>query len=182
MTKRTKTIIRVILGIVVAVDLGLAGINWQLADANRAPESELKALKRQHGLMAADIARAETIRGTLPQVELQCDNFFKQNFRPAASGYSSVVSDFGSLSRSAGLQTENLNFHQHDADKRGVTEVEISAVVDGDYSSVVRFINNLQHSDTFYVLDGLSLSPASVGSGPGGQLKLNLQLRTYFRT
>jgi hypothetical protein len=178
MSKRTKTIIRVILGIIVAVDITLASFSWQMADANRTPQSELNALKRQHALMTADITRAETIRTTLPAVEQQCDTFFRQNFRPLASGYSSVVSDFGSLTRGAGLQAGNLSFHQHEPDKRGVTQVDILAVVDGDYSSVVRFINNLQHSDTFYVLDGLSLA----SGGSGGQLKLNLQLRTYFRT
>ena len=178
MSKTTKTIIRVILGIVVATDIVLAGVSWQMADARRAPQSELFMVKRQHALMAADIARAETIRVSLPEVERQSDGFFKQTFRPVSTGYSSVVSDLGSLARSAGLQTENLNFHQHEADKRGVTEVDISAVVDGDYSSVVRFINNLQHSDNFYVLEGLSLAE----SGSGGQLKLNLQLRTYFRS
>jgi Tfp pilus assembly protein PilO len=178
MTKRTKAIIRALLGIVVAADIILAGISWQMADATRAPQSALNALKRQHALMAADINRAEVIRKTLPEVEQQCDDFFKKNFRPAGSGYSAVVENFGSLSRHAGLQTENLNFHQHESDKRGISEVQISAVVDGDYSSVVRFINELQHSDTFYVLDGLSLA----ASGSGGQLKLNLQLRTYFRT
>lgn len=178
MSKRTKTIIRVILGIIVAVDITLADFSWQMADANRTPQSELNALKRQHALMAADITRAETIRTTLPAVEQQCDTFFRQNFRPISSGYSSVVSDFASLSRGAGLQAGNLSFHQHEADKRGVTQVDILAVVDGDYSSVVHFINDLEHSDTFYVLDGLSLA----SSGSGGQLKLNLQLRTYFRT
>jgi Tfp pilus assembly protein PilO len=178
MSKTTKIIIRVILGIVVAADIVLAGVNWQMAAANRTPQAELNALKRQHALMAADVTRAETIRTTLPEIERQCDGFFKQNFRPIASGYSSVISDFGTLSRGAGLQAENLNFHQHDADKRGVTEVDISAVVTGDYSSVVRFVNNLEHSDTFYVLDGLSLA----NSGSGGLLRLNLQLRTYFRS
>jgi Tfp pilus assembly protein PilO len=178
MSKRTKTIIRVILGIVVAVDIVLVGINWQMAAANRTPQSELITLKRQHALMAADITRAETIRATLPAVEQQCDSFFHQNFRPVSSGYSSVISDFGSLTRGAGLQAGNLSFHQHDADKRGVTEVDINTVVDGDYNSVVGFINDLQHSDTFYVLDGLSLA----SSGSGGQLKLNLQLHTYFRS
>src|SRR5579884_2633249 len=131
MHKRTKTIIRALLGIVVAADIILAGISWQMADANRAPQSALSALKRQHALIAADINRAEIIRKTLPEVEQQCDDFFGKNFRPAGSGYSAVVSDFGSLSRHAGLQTENLNFHQHEADKRGISEVEISAVVDG---------------------------------------------------
>src|SRR5579872_4833972 len=178
MSKRTKTIVRVLLGLVVAADIVLAGINWQMAAATRTPQAELSLLKRQHALMDADITRAETIRTTLPAVEQQCDNFFKQNFRPITSGYSSVISDFGSLSRGAGLQAENLNFHQHEPDKRGVTEVDIAAVVDGDYSSVVRFVNDLEHSDTFYVLDGLSLA----ASGSGGQLKLNLQLRTYFRS
>jgi Tfp pilus assembly protein PilO len=178
MSKRTKIIIRVLLGLAIAFDIALAGINWQMAAANRTPQSELNALKRQHGLMAADIARAETIRTTLPAIEQQCDTFFGQNFRPKGSGYSSVISDIGSLARGAGLQAENLSFRQHEADKRGVTQVDISAVVDGDYSSVVRFVNNLQHSDTFYVLDGLSLA----ASGSGGQLKLNLQLRTYFRS
>ena len=178
MSKRTKMIVRVLLGIVVAADIVLAGINWQMADANRTPQSELNSLKRQHALMAADITRAETIRATLPAVEQQCDTFFHQNFRPLASGYSSVVSDFGSLTRDSGLQAGNLSFHQHEPDKRGVTQVDILAVVDGDYASVVRFINDLEHSDTFYVLDGLSLA----SSGSGGQLKLNLQLRTYFRT
>jgi Tfp pilus assembly protein PilO len=178
MSKRTKTIIRVILGLVVAADIVLAGINWQMAAATRTPQAELNALKREHALMDADITRAETIRTALPAVEQQCDDFFKQNFRPITSGYSSVISDFGSLSRGSGLQAENLNFHQHEADKRGVTEVDISAVVNGDYSSVVRFVNDLEHSDTFYVLDGLSLA----SSGSGGQLRLNLQLRTYFRS
>jgi Tfp pilus assembly protein PilO len=178
MSKRAKTIIRVILGIVVAADIVLAGVNWQMSAANRSPQAELNVLKRQHGLMADDVKNAETIRATLPQIEQQCDTFFRQNFRPIGSGYSSVISDFGSLSRGAGLQAENLGFHQHEADKRGVTEVDMTSVIQGDYSSVVRFVNNLEHSDTFYVLDGLSL--AASGSS-GGQLRLNLQMRTYFR-
>ena len=48
MSKRTKTIIRMILGIMVAADLLLAGVNWQMAAANRTPQAELNTLKRQH--------------------------------------------------------------------------------------------------------------------------------------
>mgnify|MGYP001608520988 FL=1 len=59
---------------------------------------------------------------------------------------------------------------------RGVTEVTVSATVEGDYVSVVRFINGLERSDNFYLLDSLGLA-----SSTGGSIKLNLQLRTYFR-
>ena len=58
-----------------------------------------------------------------------------------------------------------------------MVEVEIASVVNGDYSSVVRFINGLEHSDNFYVLEGLALA-----AGSAGELRLNLHLRTYFRS
>ena len=58
-----------------------------------------------------------------------------------------------------------------------MVEIEISTVVDGDYASLVRFINGLEHSNNFYVLDNLALA-----AGSAGVLKLNLQLRTYFRS
>ena len=65
-----------------------------------------------------------------------------------------------------------------DADARGLMELEISTAVEGDYDSLVQFLNKLEHSDNFYVLDGLSLNSTT----GGGKLRLNLQLRTYFRT
>jgi type IV pilus assembly protein PilO len=173
----SKKLIRGVLIVVVAVDLVLAGINWQMANSPHAPQAELNLLKKQYALQAADITRAEAIRKALPEIERQCDAFFQHDLRPVGSGYSSIVSDLGGMSRVAGLRTENLSFRQHPADKRGVIEVDISGLVSGDYSSVVRFINGLEHSNTFYVLDGLSLA-----AGSAGELRLNLQMRTYFRT
>ena len=162
---------------VVAIDLLLAGVNWRMAASGRAPKNQLAMLRREHALMAADLARAQRIQQALPAVEQQCDTFFKQNLRPAGSGYSSLVSDLGTLAQHAGLRADDITFRQHTADKRGVVEVEIGAAINGDYPSVVRFIDGLEHSDTFYVLDGLTLA-----AGSAGQLRLNLQLRTFFRS
>jgi hypothetical protein len=56
-------------------------------------------------------------------------------------------------------------------------QVDISTAVEGDYDNLVQFLNKLEHSDNFYVLDSLTLAPSTVG-----KLRLNMQLRTYFRT
>ena len=40
----------------------------------------------------------------------------------------------------------------------------------------MRFINALERSDSFYILDRLALAAST-----NGQVRLNLQLRTYFR-
>jgi Tfp pilus assembly protein PilO len=172
-----KTLIRVLIGAIVLADLVLVGINWKLTASPRSPQSELKLLAREHALLAADVARAQKIRQDLPAIQKESDGFFHDQFRPIGSGYSALEDDLGVLARNAGLRTESLSFRQKPADKGGVTEVEIGATVDGDYPSVVRFIDGLGRSPNFYILDSLSLA-----AGSAGELKLNLQLRTFFRT
>ena len=177
MPRSTKTLIRVLLAAIVLADLVLLGINWNLTSSPHSPQSELKFLARQHALLSADVTRAQKIREDLPAVQKESDGFFHDQFRPIASGYSGLEDDLGVLTRTAGLRTEGLSFRQKPADKSGVSEIEIGATVDGDYPSVVRFIDELERSPNFYILDSLSLA-----AGSAGQLKLNLQLRTFFRT
>src|SRR6266404_4339286 len=62
-------------------------------------------------------------------------------------------------------------------DARGLMEIDIITAVEGDYASLVNFLDKLEHSDHFYVLDSLSLA-----SSNAGKIRLNIQLRTYFRT
>ena len=176
LTAKKKVLIRWIIGAILALDVVLAVVTWRVDTDPRTQRVELNLLRRQHALLAADVARAQEIRKQMPGVEKQGEEFFNQNLKPMGSAYSSVVSDLGALARDAGLNTETMSFRQHPADRRGVTEVEISSTVNGSYANVVRFINGLEHSDNFYVLDGLSL-----GSGSAGELRLNLQLRTFFR-
>ena len=82
MLKTTKDLIRWMIIAVVAIDLLLAGVNWRMAASGRAPKNQLAMLRREHALMAADLARAQRIQQALPAVEQQCDTFFKQNLRP----------------------------------------------------------------------------------------------------
>jgi hypothetical protein len=58
-----------------------------------------------------------------------------------------------------------------------VVELDIGESVEGSYPSVVAFLNGLEHSHGFYILDGLSLT-----SNREGALKLSLRLRTFFRS
>lgn len=179
MPKREKNLIRALIAAVLVVDLILIGLIWHMGASPAAPRNGLTLLRRQHALLVADVARAEKIRAELPEVRRQGNAFFTQDLRPLGSGYSALIADLGVLAKESGLQAENFSFHQHDADKRGVVELDISTVVNGDYSSVVRFINGLERSDNFYVLDGLSLAASSTTSS---ELRLNLKLRTFFRT
>jgi Tfp pilus assembly protein PilO len=172
-----KSLIRWVLAVILAADLILIAVNWRLNQSPRVPTSELRRLELIEKSYRADNARLEKFRMELPTDEKEWDKFFDTEFRPAGAGYSAVSEDLGKLSRSAGLSSDNITFHQHNPDARGLMQVDISTAVEGDYSSLISFLDKLEHSSNFYVLDSLELA-----SSNQGKIRLNLQLRTFFRT
>jgi len=172
-----KRIVRWALILAVVVDLGLVGLNWHMARTPHPPEGELQRLNRQREIMQADLRRGDKIQKDLPGIEQQDDLFFHEQFRPLPTGYSGLISDLNSLAVGAGLRMDSTTFDQHAADSHGVVQVNISESVEGNYQSLVSYLNALQRSKNFYILDGLGLSSSTEGS-----VKLTLQLRAFFRT
>jgi Tfp pilus assembly protein PilO len=172
-----KTIVRWALAIILVLDVALVGVNYELNESPHISPGELKQLDLLEKSYRADNARLDKFRSELPADEKQWDEFFMTHFSPAGAGYSALSEDLGQLSHSAGLRTDSISFHQHNPDARGLMQIDISTGVEGDYESLVSFLNKLEHSDHFYVLDSLALASSSAG-----KLRLNLQLRTYFRT
>lgn len=176
-SKSRKNAIRVIIGLILLADVVLVGVNWQLASSTSAPGDEVRALRRRRDLMAADIRRVEAIRAQLPGVQTETASFMDKDLRPAGAGYSSVDADLETLAKDSGLQITSTHFKEKFVDKRGVDEITITITMQGAYPSLVSFINALERSKSFYLLDSLSLDSSSEGL-----LKLNLELRTYFRS
>jgi Tfp pilus assembly protein PilO len=172
-----KAFVRWGLGLVLLLDLLLAGVNWRLEQSPHISAGELKRLDLLEKSYRADNTRLNRFRSELPADEKQWDDFFTTHFRSAGAGYSAISADLDEISRSAGLRADKVTFTQHNADARGLIQVDISTAIEGDYESLINFLNRLGHSDNFYVLDSMELASSS-----GGKLRLNLQLRTYFRT
>jgi hypothetical protein len=172
-----NNVIRVVLAVILLADVVLFGVHWKLNDSPHVQPAELSRLVMMEKQYRADNARLERFKVELPADEKQWDEFFTMHFHPAGAAYSAISEDLGDLSRSAGLHSDAITFHQHAPDARGLMQVDIVTAVEGDYDSLVQFLNKLEHSGNFYVLDSLALA-----SSNGGKLRLNVQLRTYFRT
>jgi len=172
-----NNMIRTVLAIILLADAVLIGVQWKLNSSPHVQVGELNRLDMMVKQYRADNTRLERFKAELPADEKQWDEFFTTHFHPAGAGYSAISEDLGDLSRSAGLRSDAISFHQHTPDARGLMQVDISTAVEGDYDSLVQFLNKLEHSDNFYVLDSLALASSSLG-----KLRLNVQLRTYFRT
>jgi hypothetical protein len=175
--RRNKAIFRWGLIVILAIDVVLLGINWRLGQSPQVPVGELKRLEMLEKAYRADTVRLQGFQKELPTDQKQWDEFYTSNFRPKGTGYSAISADLGELSTSAGLRMDNITYDQHNADSHGLIEVEIATAVEGDYGSLINFLDKLEHSNNFYVLDSLTLA-----SSNAGKVRLNIHLRTYFRT
>jgi len=163
---------------VLAADAGLLFWNWQMRGA--APQSQAAQrdhLRNQHEALGKDVHHAADIRARMPGVEKECDRFLDEQLLPSTGAYSALAEDLNRIARESGLQARGISYRQDELADRRVMEVEVSASVEGNYQSLVKFINLLERSQQFYLLENLALVEASSGSG----IRLNLQLKTYFR-
>ena len=181
MNRPVETVKRWVLRGLVAlllVDAALGAVVWNYESGH--PETAEKALERlqyEDREMVADVRRAQRIREQLPDVKKQCNEFMNDTLLVASSGYSTIEADLGKISAAAGLPGGGVSFKQKPADKQGIVEVEVTAVVEGDYSALVKFINGLERSKNLYLIDSMALN-----AGHERAARLSLVMRTYFRS
>jgi hypothetical protein len=165
------------LSLLVLADGGLAVFLWQSGEQGElAMRAERDHLALTAKLLNADVRRSEKIRASIPQVGRDCTDFYEKTFPSAAVGYSSIESDLYSIAQHAGLPISGVSYKPKSLPDRGVTDLEITAQVNGDYAAIIRFINGLEVSKNFYLLNDLSLDAATTGG-----IRLQLKLHTYFR-
>ncbi|HWG59206.1 MAG TPA: type 4a pilus biogenesis protein PilO [Candidatus Acidoferrales bacterium] len=172
-----KTAITAALAVLLAADAGFGFFLWHASRQN--PESlraDRSKLETQAKLLKADVLRGQRIRASMPQAGKECDRFYREAFLDPGTAYSEIESDLDQIAEKSGLRMGAIQFKQKDVKDRDVTELTIGAQVDGNYSSVIQFINGLERSKKFYLLQDLELQSAQ-----GGGIRLALQLRTFFR-
>jgi Tfp pilus assembly protein PilO len=176
--KSWKTMVAVGLGALFLIDVVLLLFLWHLGGSDPNEMRRRRAdMETTEKLLRADIHRGEHIQKNMPVVGKDAEDFYKNELPPATDGYSAVIGDLTQVATKAGLRTSSVAFHEHELKGRGVVEVEITENVDGDYPSVLKFIQGIEQSKNFYLLNDLGLD-----SVQSGNLRLNLQLHTYFRS
>jgi len=175
-----KRIILTVLWLLVAADLGLAVYSYGLAAAPYTPQKQFDDQNVRLKILQKDIASAEGIKTNMPSTRADCEKF-ERGLPLESVGSSSMTADLDGLARKAGLQILTFTVpKQKELSGHPITEVQIDMTVNGNYASVARFINDLQRSDKFYIVDDLNLTEAQSKTALGN-LSVVFHLRTYFR-
>jgi Tfp pilus assembly protein PilO len=178
--KIRKRLILAGLTLLVGADLVLGAYSWRLSSAPRTPRQQLSAEAQQLELLRADIRRAEQIKQNLPATKDDCDKF-ERALRPESTGYSAVTAEIGAVAAKSSLHVDDLAFKQKSIPNRNIDVVDMDLTVNGDYASVVRFINGLQRSESVYEVDGLAVTGDLQNKSSNAAVRVLLHMRTYFR-
>jgi type IV pilus assembly protein PilO len=114
------------------------------------------------------------LRGLPEKVDVarkQADRFYDDRF-PGA--YSTISAAVGDLAAKNNVRETRLAYVQAPAIS-GLAEVRLDASLSGEYASLMHFINGLERSKTFFLINGLTLTGQQ-----GGMVNLRLRLTTYL--
>jgi Tfp pilus assembly protein PilO len=154
--------------------------NAKLSNPQQNRQQVLATETRQLALVRADVKRASEIRGRIPQVLKEFDQF-EASLLPASKGYSVILQEMDGYAHDTHVVKEDVKYREKEVSGRNLSELTLDVSVSGDYNGIVSFLNHLQRSKNVYIVDSLAVDTATSGQAPAGTLRVNLHLRTFFR-
>ena len=168
--RRTRNRLTVIAAVLIIVNLVcVAMLLTPIAGAEGSRRDEMNQL------WATLKARERAPRGVdkkIPQARTEIADFYQDRLPDA---YSAISTDLDKIGTESGVKVAGERYTEKDTEVEGLQRVEISADVSGDYLPLVRFINGLERSKLFFMVDGLQLGSQA------GVIKLQITLETYLR-
>jgi type IV pilus assembly protein PilO len=171
--KRTRSRLKVTVAMLVLVDAAaIAMLVSPLAGMRAARQQQMRELWQE--LKSREFASWRGLDKKIPVAKQEIDDFYQQRFPTEES---EISAELGKVASETGVRVTGVKYSAKDASIEGLQRVEIAANFSGDYLELVRFINALERSKLFFLVDGVDL-----GSEQNGIVGLQIKVETYLRS
>lgn len=140
-----------------------------LEDQRRTLQDRARALKRE-------VAPLEHIEDKLGQTRTNIKALTQDRIPHRSSQIAQV---FEKLKREIGVTTQAIRYTDVKTEKGDLPDIQrvsIETTVTGDYAHVARFINALEQSEMFFIIDQISLTGQE-----GGTVSLSIKVETFMK-
>ena len=144
-----------------------AATQQQLADARL----QLVSIRAQSGQLAR-------LSENLHTSQQQIQEIMAAGIPHEADASSKLLSEFSRLATASQVQVSGAEFHPDKKANLGLRRIAISLQVAGGYGNVVRFLNQMERSPMFFLINQVSVSG---GAANANTVKLDVQLEAYAR-
>ena len=171
--RRTRTGLNIAIGVLLLLDVAAAAmLLTPLAGQESLRQEELRQVWLN--LKGRQSAPWRGLDKKIPQARQDIEAFYRDRF---PTGYSAISTDMDRIAAETGTTMSSKKYTQKDSEMPELQLVEIEADVSGDYVPLVHFINALERSKNFFIVDDLQLAGEQSGA-----VKLQIKLETYLRT
>jgi type IV pilus assembly protein PilO len=167
----TRKKLKITIGVMVGISVASVGVLFSpLVGSTASRQQELNQLRAQ---LTSKNRQVEPLRGLdkkIPLAMQQIDDFYKTRF---SAHDSDVAETLGNLSKQTGVKIESTKYKTDDPESVGLRREEIEASIEGDYQPLMKFLNGLERSKVFFIVNSIGLATQN------GPIKLQIKLETY---
>jgi len=145
-----------------------------LGSSPSARQAEYEAVRRELQTKMREAAPRRGLDKKLVLAQEQIATFYRERF---PSGYSQISAELGKLAGNSGVRISQGSYETLPAELPGLERVRVEAALDGEYVEIVKFVNALERSKMFFIVESVTL-----GQEQGGRVRLQLRLESYRRT
>lgn len=170
----TRRKVKIALTMMVLLDVAAVLVYFSpLIGSETRRQAHLHQLWQELQQKTREVAPLRGLDKKIPVAQKQIGDFYKQRF-PAQD--SDISDSLGKLANESGVKIGSFKYAMKDPEELGLQRVEIEADLDGGYLQLVRFINSLERSPTFFLVDSVQL-----GGEQNGVVRLQMKMETYLR-
>lgn len=173
--KEPRVAVRAVLGVLVAANLAAAVMlirPW--GGSTQDLERQLGDLKQQVRQRQATLERLRYIVSKVEQGRAQDNEFINTYMMDRRTTASTIVADLSKAEQDAGIKSKGSSY-SFDLIEGSNTlgMMTISANYEGNYGSLLKFVNGLDRSPRFVLIDSLQATPQQSGAA------LNVSMKFY---
>lgn len=124
------------------------------------------------------IDRLEKLSTQLETSAQDRQRLYTTHFIPKETGWSAILSKLDAMVQQGAVKNARKDYSTADAAQYGLVSVKIRLPVAGVYPNIMKFINEVENSDTFFIIDSIDVRTTESSSGP--EILMNLNLETFF--
>ncbi|MGH9627256.1 MAG: hypothetical protein ACRD7E_02665 [Bryobacteraceae bacterium] len=174
-----RVVARVVLGALLVANLIAAfAVFRPFGGSVEELENRITSLQQQVQQRQASLQRVRLLVSKIEKGRAAGDQFLSNYFMDRKTASSSLVSELLKSSRDAGIRMKEHAVEIEPIEgSNSLSMMTITANYEGTYGDLLQFVNRLDRSQRFFILDSLRAAPQ-----PGsGNLSVNVKLNAFIR-
>lgn len=178
--REPKVLVRAVLGLLLLADLVVSVFAFHLlGDSPADLDARLAAL--QNNLRAAELRlnKSRALAANMDKSREEGSRFLASYMTTRKHTYSTIDGEINQLASAAGMKVGDLNYALLDPIEGSgdLSMLTITANFEGGYAQLVKFVNMLDRSPRFLLIEGLQVAPQPKGD----LLNVAVRLNTFVR-